>query len=1657
VALCSFLLALNARTNFKNNSVLLEKFRLFNSSTVRKTTFLLAFGLVLSSAFAVAQDLGGVEQGIKPYGAYHGGDIDSISMENGKLTLHISLISYPQRGGKLHAGFSVVYSNPLYELVDNCLNQPPTCIPTAYTWNLMYPAVRPGAYPGNLGPALNIVPDFIPTVVDTPFFYTLSDPDGAVHQLEGVSTYDFISVDATGYRYSGSLDNTLTDRQGTRYTMNLINGHPENVTSIEDTNGNLITTNLNSDGTQILSWTDTLGRTLPWSFSSTSNYTGCTGSLSTFSASLWTPPGPSGGTSQFKFCYAKFPLSYSPPPPAICGTEPCTGLTGTTTQLQSIVLPNGQAWTFEFNNAGSLSQITLPTGGTISYQWGTNSTCLTTPPKHYSDPQSPAATSRIVNANDGAGNHTWKYALTWSSNGAQTIVTDPNQNDAVHTEGNLLGGSCSVYETELDQYSGSHTAGTLLKKTVTTYNHATDPRNSLLQINVVPLTITTTNSPNKISQVVKTYDSGVLISGSSTNAIYGNVLTEKQYDYGTGAHGPLLRSTSTQYLALSNNNYLNNNLLELPSQVAVFAGTPGTGACGANGASACTSYGYDGSTLASSGITTQRDSSPPSGTYRGNQTAVNRWLNTSSSSLTTTSVWFDTGMPNTVTDPNLNTTTYSYSGTFAGAYVTETQLPTTTDNGGTQHQHITYANYDFDTGLTTSLTDQNGKITTYGYDDMWRIHTGTYPDGGSETYTYDDTPPSISVQIQHTIDATNSTNEYDLYDGLGRQIGQIKANGETTPYDRVDTCYDAIGRKLSVSYPYQSSSTIAASCTTPQAGDTYSYDALNRVQQIKHSDGTTVLSSYAGAATDVSDEGTGNPNARVERVSQFDALGRMVSVCEVTGTTQLGSGGTPATCSGQDITNTGFLTSYIYDALGNLQTVTQGTLGLRSFTYDSLSRLITATNPESGTTCYGTYNGSTCVSGYDADGNLISRTRAAPNNVSGNVTTTYQYDALNRLTQRSYSDAVTLPALLGYDQSSITMGAQQFNISNSIGRLSWTCVLYPSSPYCPSMTAFSYDPMGRIAELWQANPVNSNNITVSYSYDFLGDETDRNLSGNDHTSTYNIGGRLTSFIATNYTDAFNPANLLTAVHYDAFGHITSGTLANGLTESSAYDSRGRLQAMGVGTGCTNGVCTTAKYSLGMTYFGNSNVQTASDLVNGNWTYAYDDFNRVSSAAATGQGCSWDYDRYGNRWHQNNNGNCPAPMYSFTGNNNRIDGGSYDAVGNLLNDGVHSYTYDAENRIVSMDGGAVTYAYDVAGQRTSKTVGGVLTDFIYDREGHMVLPSPAAPTLLEEYVAGMHLGTYIINSQHTDSIFYYDHADWLGTERARTDVNGNVCEKITSLPFGDNQNIVTSCGTGVGTQPLDLSPMHFTGKERDPESGLDNFGKRYHASTMGRFMTPDPIGIMKQKLRDPQQWNMYSHARNNPLRWIDPTGQYICQGTKQECTAVQKEIKKDLKSKDPNVRAAVDNYGPLSKKAGDKGDNGVTVKFGEQGHGGETQFTHDKTGVVVTMNSDVVIKGANATKNSDDDVQARSVVAHEGAHVKDYKSDIASGFDVAHDITLRASEHNAYGVTNDVLRESGRSPANGVDFSTPTGIDQFLRDTQPGMNLDVPLSTNTEPN
>src|SRR5229473_7305396 len=70
----------------------------------------------------------------------------------------------------------------------------------------------------------------------------------------------------------------------------------------------------------------------------------------------------------------------------------------------------------------------------------------------------------------------------------------------------------------------------------------------------------------------------------------------------------------------------------------------------------------------------------------------------------------------------------------------------------------------------------------------------------------------------------------------------------------------------------------------------------------------------------------------------------------------------------------------------------------------------------------------------------------------------------------------------------------------------------------------------------------------------------------------------------------------------------------------------------------------------------------------------------------------------------------------------------------------------------------------------------------------------------------------------------------------------------------------------------LLTYKFTGKERDTESGLDNFGARYNSSSMGRFMTPDPL-LNSGRPWAPQSWNRYAYALNNPLNIVDPTGLY----------------------------------------------------------------------------------------------------------------------------------------------------------------------------------------
>ena len=114
---------------------------------------------------------------------------------------------------------------------------------------------------------------------------------------------------------------------------------------------------------------------------------------------------------------------------------------------------------------------------------------------------------------------------------------------------------------------------------------------------------------------------------------------------------------------------------------------------------------------------------------------------------------------------------------------------------------------------------------------------------------------------------------------------------------------------------------------------------------------------------------------------------------------------------------------------------------------------------------------------------------------------------------------------------------------------------------------------------------------------------------------------------------------------------------------------------------------------------------------------------------------------------------------------------------------------------------------------------------------------------------------------TLAVHYY-FSDHLGTHTVVTNATGACEQDIEFYPYGGQRK--QYCTTPVAQN------YKFTGKEHDDESGLDNFGARYNASSMGRFMTPDDPLIYASK-GDPQTWNLYSYVRNNPLNRVDPNG------------------------------------------------------------------------------------------------------------------------------------------------------------------------------------------
>ena len=1090
-----------------------------------------------------------------------------------------------------------------------------------------------------------------------------------------------------------------------------------------------------------------------------------------------------------------------------------------TSLVHTISYPDGMTYTLSYeatpgisgNVTGRLASIELPQGGTIDYAYSGGSNGI-----ECAD-GSTSGLTRTLASDSGSAASAWSYSRTAGTGTSSTAAVDGLGNhktyNFVEASNQTSPTAAEYYETERALYEGA-VGGTAMLSRNTCYNGASSP--------------CTTTIPLLPFAQIDTYETlnGLVTHGSTSKFnTYGMQTEADAYDFGTSSRGSLLRKEVWTY---------GYSIPSVPTEDEVFDG--------AGDVIGNTVYAYDGTTpTASSGVPQHIAVTGP----RGNLTGETVYAS-AGTSYALSATYEDTGSLLTSVTPN-GTTTLSYDSTFV--YNTGVSLPTPSSGVsiGTGESYDTT-----NTGLPLTSTDPNSQVTTVNtYDALLRPTKISYPDGGITENSYTATQAS-NYQYQNS---STYVDTETLLDGYGRLSRTALGNGQATnPWYMQDSCYDANGNLSFQAYRYQGAS-LSASKVCSGAGDAYTFDVLGRVTHLQRASGETRNYTYTGRATTSVDENG------VTRISQIDGLGRPTIVCEISSNTLQGV--SPTSC-GTDISGTGFTTTYTYAPATGTTTVAQGTAQTRTFQSDWLGRPTLVQEPERGQTTY-SY-------AYNSTGLLVDRVRPEPNQTSSSTTTltATQYDSLGRVLTITYSNSSPTKSY-AYDASA---GADFTDLTqtNLKSRLSLAQIVGSTN----LMTAFSYDTMGRTTALDSCFPSTpcgtpANNRQQHYTYDLAGNMlTSTDSGGVTSTYTYSAANELQT-LTSSLNNSTNPPNILSAVQNGPFGP-SNYNLGNGLTWVNTYDALDRING---GYLCALG-STGANCGTGHEYYGFSNswygvrLDSQCDTVMGQClSFGYDEFNRLNSRTVTygtAQNYTYGYDRYGNRWSQSlTAGSGPTSSISFSSTTNQINtaGYTYDAAGNMTNDGFHAYKYDAEGNIVSVDSGSTaSYIYDALNHRGRSIVGSTVDEFVYNAAGQRAsIWNGNTKTVIQGqyYWGGKRVAYYNGGSLH------FQHQDWMGTEHIRSSYNGGGDGQFTSLPFGDD--LTTTGGT-------DTDAYHFAQIDHDYETDTEHAQFRQYSSAQGRFLSPDPYGGSYDP-SNPQSFNRYAYVASNPLSAADPLGLNPC--------------------------------------------------------------------------------------------------------------------------------------------------------------------------------------
>jgi RHS repeat-associated protein len=1255
----------------------------------------------------------------------------------------------------------------------------------------------------------------------------------------GGTLYDLYVLDGTGAQHfvggdipcAGTRNFTGTASDGSGYTLVITGSTSDETVIIYDKSGNAVNI---SGGSTPWSVTDPDGATIKASGTSPVQYTD----------SLAQPAVAINYTGNFNYTYSYADdngntqmYTYTAGPTYNWVTNfACQGTNDSNysnwfTLPASITTPTGEKYTFSYeqtpgygsgNTTGRLTQITYPSGGSISYAYSGGNNGINC--------NSGVVPTLTVTVNDRNGN-VKQWAYTNSNNsltpGNFTVtVKDPANNNTVYS-------FSGDYQTQRQVYEGAVAPANLLLIEITCYNG----------------NFTNCAAPSAVPSAVTQTDK-YTYSGSSTSPSlqetkydkYGNVIELKKYDFGA-AMPPTGNPVSDTTISYDGENGVSCGTL---SSLYMFDRPCSVTTVNASGTTVSQElYTYNATGHV---IETQR-------------------LVSGSTYLTSYASYNSTGTVATSTDVNSAVTSYYYNGTGGcnDFLLTSKTLPVA---GLSTSQE-----WNCSGGVLTQIADANSQTTKYGYvsqsgnaDPLWRRLSITDPLGNITWNTYMPASQTAFATRESALTFNSGNSTADVLataDGLNRSIYSQQRQGPepgTTTFDSTQVAYGWTvttstvpgGPFTTKSVPYSGTAGQAAPSGT--AITTTQLDALNRPLTVVDGGGGTTTYTYVQNDVRVTVSPAPVGENTKARQYQYDGLGRLTSVCEITSAAGSGS-------CGQSNPATGFLTQYTYDALGDLITVTQnaqpGAIGgaqTRTYVYDGVRRLTSEVNPESGTTLYfydaaPSSPGAVCPGPFNGD--LVKRYDA-----SGN-TTCSAYDGLHRVTSKTYSGPnPTTNRYFVYD--SATVDGQ--TMTNAKERLAEGYTATCST--CTKLTdeGFSYTTRGELTNFYESTPNSAGYYSVPMTYwangqlemfgPFL-NEQEINISLDGEGRPYTITGGAQNIT---YNTASQPTQLMTSC---------AGTTCYPINYS--YDPntlRMKEYSAALSTGTVSGTLTwNPNGSLQQLVIADPKNSADSQTC----TYSADDLGRIASTSC---GSTWaqtfSYDAFGNITKSGSG--TWMPGYNTSTNHYALAHTSYDSDGNILNDSFNAYTWDAEGKPLSTaygTGETWAYTYDAFGHMAELWVDGTYR-YSYIKLGKFKLAATGQTAGYSETP----LPGGSIASQNGGATGV-QLADWLGTIRAFYSYTGGTeGSSGAHAPFGE------AYATNWGY------PQGFTGQGgpgwgNGGDGSMSNttywFPERQYRSSQGRWLSPDPVGLGAVNASNPQSWNRYAYVVNNPLSVIDPRG------------------------------------------------------------------------------------------------------------------------------------------------------------------------------------------